>query len=73
MIKNYIDTLFRRWGEEHFGKEKMDKVSETDLILARMYTMTFASHLASFGEELPKDFIKETFFDYIQDIIKRVA
>ena len=36
---NYIDVLFRRWGEEFYGKSVMDLITDEQVEKARIWTM----------------------------------
>lgn len=71
---NYIDILYREYGEEFFGKSVMDKITEEQVEKARIETNKLISELARMyisqgktNEFLnnPEFKVKKIFCDYI--------
>lgn len=68
MTYNYIDVLFRRYGEESFGKESMDKITDEQVEEARIYAITMLSELTKQLGLQEKGTAKELFCNYISDV-----
>lgn len=74
-MKNYIDHLFRGYGEEFFGKEAMDKITDKQVETARIYSFKtlndVCKEVIKSGDKESLEIIKksnilkELFFNYI--------
>lgn len=62
---NYIDVLFRQYGEEHFGPEKMNKITDAQLEQIRIRTMEELTELVKMGHRQP-DMMKKILFWHIK-------
>jgi len=45
-MKNYIDVLFRKYGEDFFGTEAMSQITDDQVEKARIWTMNELSELS---------------------------
>lgn len=64
-MANYIDVLFRGYGENFFGKEAMDRITDEQVEEARIYAMTTVSELTKQLGLQKKGTAKELFCNYI--------
>lgn len=61
----YIDQIFRGYGEEFFGKECMDQITDAQVEEARCWAFTELNDLtAKYGKQ-EKGTVKELFCNYI--------
>lgn len=65
MAYNYIDVLFRSYGEEFFGKEAMDKITDEQVEEARIYAMFTLGELTKQLGLQKQGTAKELFCNYI--------
>lgn len=64
---SYIDKVFRGYGEEFFGKECMDQITDAQVEEARCWAMTeLGNFTAKYGKQAPGT-AKELFCNYIFD------
>lgn len=64
-MTNYIDVLFRGYGENFFGKETMDRITDEQVEEARIYAMVTVSELTKQLGLQKKGIAKELFCNYI--------
>ena len=61
----YIDRMFRKYGEEYFGKEKMDTLTDEQVEEARCEAMKALTYVVSVcGAKDGNGQVKELFCDY---------
>lgn len=61
----YIDKLFRGYGEEFFGKEAMDQITDEQVEEARCEACKMLNELtAEFGKQ-EEGVVKELFYNYV--------
>lgn len=66
-MQTYIDRIFRGYGESHFGKEVMDRVTDEQVEDARVRAFQEASILtAQLGRKLRKGAVESIFIMYVQ-------
>lgn len=65
-MRNYIDALFRSYGENYFGKAVMNKINDAQLEQARIKTFKDAENLTKKYGKLKDGSIKEIFYKIIQ-------
>lgn len=64
-MMTYIDRIFRGYGEEFFGKECMDQITDAQVEEARCWAMTELADLtAKYGKQ-EKGTVEELFCNYI--------
>ncbi len=61
----YIDKQFRKIGEEFFGKEPMDRITDDQVTEARVFAFNVLSELTrDFGKQEPGT-LEELFCNYL--------
>lgn len=65
-MKNRIDNLFRKFGEEQFGKEAMNQVSDERVEKARIAAMKDLSSLIRSGRKINQGVAKKIFCWYLK-------
>lgn len=62
---SHIDKIFRRYGEEFFGKKCMDQITDAQVEEARCWAFKELNNLTvEYGKQAP-DTVKELFCNYI--------
>lgn len=66
-MANYIDVIFRGYGEEFFGKSVMDKITDNQVETARCEAMRTLSDLTKKHGLQKKGTAAELFCNYISE------
>lgn len=64
-MKNYIDVLFRKYGEDFFGTEAMSQITDDQVEKARIWTMNELSELSKKNGLQEKGTMKALFCNYV--------
>ena len=65
-MANYIDVLFRGYGEQFFGKSVMDQITDSQVEEARIYAMMMLGELTKALGLQEKGTAKRLFCEYIE-------